>query len=155
MVTGYRLTEEEFLLLAYKYRLAAVPAWLACDPETIDPEKPLRTLGRKSMLLRQNETYIVHPLIDFLFSQLSQADRFAGGTDRVFCYFCPQTVLVLEQSGAALRLLPFQTPRDCFSYLCECGFTGDDLQFSAAEDVGTAEETMESLKNMWEAACEQ
>ena len=92
MVTGYRLTEEEFLLLAYKYRLAAVPVWLTCDPETIDPEKPLRTLGRKSMLLRQNETYIVHPLIDFLFSQLSQADRFAGGTDRVFCYFCPPAV---------------------------------------------------------------
>ena len=88
MVTGYRLTEEEFLLLAYKYRLTAVPVWLTSDPEAIDPEKPLRTLGRKSMLLRQNETYIVHPLIDFLFSQLSQADRFAGGTDWVFCYFC-------------------------------------------------------------------
>ena len=155
MVTGYRLTEEEFLLLAYKYRLAAVPAWLACDPETIDPEKPLRTLGRKSMLLRQDETYIVHPLIDFLFSQLSQAECFAGGTDRVFCWFCPQAALVLEQSGAALRLLPFQTPQDCFSYLCECGFAGDDLQFSTAEDAGIAEETMESLKNMWEAACEQ
>ena len=103
MVTGYRLTEEEFLLLAYKYRLAAVPVWMTCDPETIDPEKPLRTLGRKSMLLRQNETYIVHPLIDFLFSQLSQADRFAGGTDRVFCYFCPQAALVLARRCGSCR----------------------------------------------------
>ena len=52
MVTGYRLTEEEFLLLAYKYRLAAVPVWLTCDPETIDPEKPLRTLGRRISCIR-------------------------------------------------------------------------------------------------------
>ena len=87
MVTGYRLTEEEFLLLAYKYRLAAVPVWLTCDPETIDPEKPLRTLGRKSMLLRQNETYIVHPLIDFLFSQLQAREGRQMET-----YLCKQVV---------------------------------------------------------------
>lgn len=154
MVTGYRLTEEEFILLSYKYRLAAVPAWLACDPETIDPEKPLRTLERKSMLLRQNETYLVHPLIEFLFSQLSQAAHFAGGTDRIFCYFCPQAALVLEQSGAALRLLPFQTPQDCFHYLRECDVKQEDLLFFAAEGAGF-EESMERMKNIWEAACEQ
>ena len=151
MVTGYRLTEEEFLLLAYKYRLAAVPVWLTCDPETIDPEKPLRTLGRKSMLLRQNETYIVHPLIDFLFSQLSQADRFAGGTDRVFCYFCPQAALVLEQSGAALRLLPFQTPQDCFAYLRESGYAREALQPSTRQADGSIQnETEKTLWTQWE-----
>ena len=151
MVTGYRLTEEEFLLLAYKYRLAAVPVWLTCDPETIDPEKPLRTLGRKSMLLRQNETYIVHPLIDFLFSQLSQADRFAGGTDRVFCYFCPQLTLAAEQSGAGVRLLPFQTPQDCFAYLRESGYAREALQPSTRQADGSIQnETEKTLWTQWE-----
>ena len=151
MVTGYRLTEEEFLLLAYKYRLTAVPVWLTSDPEAIDPEKPLRTLGRKSMLLRQNETYIVHPLIDFLFSQLSQADRFAGGTDWVFCYFCPQATLVLEQSGAALRLLPFQTPQDCFAYLRESGYAREALQPSTRQADGSIQnETEKTLWTQWE-----
>ena len=155
MATSYRFTEDEFVFLAYFYQCMTVPAWFLCEPEQIDPEKALRTLERKGMLLKNGEKDTPHPVVEYLFSQLAQTRAFFGGTDRIFCYFCPQLTLAAEQSGAAVRLLPFQTPQDCFAYLCDCGFAGDDLQFSAADDAGIAEETMESLKNMWEAACEQ
>ena len=155
MVTGYRFTEDEFIFLAYFYQCTTVPAWFVCEPEQIDPEKALRTLERKGMLLKNGEKDTPHPVVEYLFSQLAQTRAFFGGTDRIFCYFCPQLTLAAEQSGAAVRLLPFQTPQDCFSYLCECGLEREDLQISAAEGAGIAEESVESLKNMWEAACEQ
>ena len=52
MVTGYRFTEDEFVFLAYFYQCMTVPAWFLCEPEQIDPEKALRTLERKGMLLK-------------------------------------------------------------------------------------------------------
>lgn len=117
MVTGYRFTEDEFIFLAYFYQCTTVPAWFVCEPEQIDPEKALRTLERKGMLLKNGEKDTPHPVVEYLFSQLAQTRAFFGGTDRIFCYFCPQLTLAAEQSGAAVRLLPFQTPQDCFAYL--------------------------------------
>ncbi len=55
MVTGYRFTEDEFIFLAYFYQCTTVPAWFVCEPEQIDPEKALRTLERKGMLLKNGE----------------------------------------------------------------------------------------------------
>ena len=105
MVTGYRFTEDEFIFLAYFYQCTTVPAWFVCEPEQIDPEKALRTLERKGMLLKNGEKDTPHPVVEYLFSQLAQTRAFFGGTDRIFCYFCPQLTLAAEQSGAAVRLL--------------------------------------------------
>ena len=128
MVTGYRFTEDEFVFLAYFYQCMTVPAWVLCEPEQIDPEKALRTLERKGMLLKNGGKNTPHPVIEYLFSQLAQACAFFGGTDRIFCYFCPQLTLAAEQSGAGVRLLPFQTPQDCFAYLRESGYAREALQ---------------------------
>ena len=100
MVTGYRFTEDEFVFLAYFYQCMTVPAWFLCEPEQIAPEKALRTLERKGMLLKNGGKNTPHPVIEYLFSQLAQACAFFGGTDRIFCYFCPQLTLAAEQSGA-------------------------------------------------------
>ena len=73
MVTGYRFTEDEFVFLAYFYQCMTVPAWFLCEPEQIDPEKALRTLERKGMLLKNGGKNTPHPVIEYLFSQLAQA----------------------------------------------------------------------------------
>ena len=153
MVTGYRFTEDEFIFLAYFYQCTTVPAWFVCEPEQIDPEKALRTLERKGMLLKNGEKDTPHPVVEYLFSQLAQTRAFFGGTDRIFCYFCPQLTLAAEQSGAALRLHPFQTPQDCFAYLRESGYEREDLQPSARqEDGGIPNETEKMLWKQWEEA---
>ena len=114
MVTGYRFTEDEFVFLAYFYQCMTVPAWFLCEPEQIDPEKALRTLERKGMLLKNGGKNTPHPVIEYLFSQLAQACAFFGGTVRIFCYFCPQLTLAAEQSGAGVRLLPFMARNSRF-----------------------------------------
>ena len=79
MVTGYRFTEDEFVFLAYFYQCMTVPAWFLCEPEQIDPEKALRTLERKGMLLKNGEKDTPHPVVEYLFSQLAQTRAFFGG----------------------------------------------------------------------------
>ena len=76
MVTGYRFTEDEFIFLAYFYQCTTVPAWFVCEPEQIDPEKALRTLERKGMLLKNGEKDTPHPVVEYLFSQLAQTRAF-------------------------------------------------------------------------------
>ena len=153
MVTGYRFTEDEFVFLAYFYQCMTVPAWFLCEPEQIDPEKALRTLERKGMLLKNGEKDTPHPVVEYLFSQLAQTRAFFGGTDRIFCYFYPQLTLAAEQSGAAVRLLPFQTPQDCFAYLRESGYEREDLQPSARQEDGSIpNETEKMLWKQWEEA---
>ena len=78
------------------------------------------------MLLKNGEKDTPHPVVEYLFSQLAQTRAFPSGTDRIFCYFCPQLTLAAEQSGAAVRLLPFQTPQDCFAYLRESGYEREE-----------------------------
>ena len=68
MVTGYRFTEDEFVVLAYFYQCMTVPAWFLCEPEQIAPEKALRTLERKGMLLKNGGKNTPHPVIEYLFS---------------------------------------------------------------------------------------
>jgi len=109
MVTGYRFTEDEFIFLAYFYQCTTVPAWFVCEPEQIDPEKALRTLERKGMLLKNGEKDTPHPVVEYLFSQLAQTRAFFGGTDRIFCYFCPQ----LTRRGGA-----FASVSDAAGLLC-------------------------------------
>ena len=136
MVTGYRFTEDEFIFLAYFYQCTTVPAWFVCEPEQIDPEKALRTLERKGMLLKNGEKDTPHPVVEYLFSQLAQTRAFFGGTDRIFCYFCP-----------------FQTPQDCFAYLRESGYEREDLQPSARQEDGSIpNETEKMLWKQWEEA---
>lgn len=79
MVTGYRFTEDEFVFLAYFYQCTTVPAWFVCEPEQIDPEKALRTLERKGMLLKNGEKDTPHPVVEYLFSQLAQTRAFSAG----------------------------------------------------------------------------
>ena len=151
MVTGYRFTEDEFVFLAYFYQCMTVPAWFLCEPEQIDPEKALRTLERKGMLLKNGGKNTPHPVIEYLFSQLAQACAFFGGMDRIFCYFCPQLTLAAEQSGAGVRLLPFQTPQDCFAYLRESGYAREALQPSTRQADGSIQnETEKTLWTQWE-----
>ena len=69
MVTGYRFTEDEFVFLAYFYQCMTVPAWFLCEPEQIDPEKALRTLERKGMLLKNGGKNTPHPVIDLMADQ--------------------------------------------------------------------------------------
>lgn len=151
MVTGYRFTEDEFVFLAYFYQCMTVPAWFLCEPEQIAPEKALRTLERKGMLLKNGGKNTPHPVIEYLFSQLAQACAFFSGTDRIFCYFCPQLTLAAEQSGAGVRLLPFQTPQDCFAYLRESGYAREALQPSTRQADGSIQnETEKTLWTQWE-----
>lgn len=109
MVTGYRFTEDEFIFLAYFYQCTTVPAWFVCEPEQIDPEKALRTLERKGMLLKNGEKDTPHPVVEYLFSQLAQTRAFFGGTDRIFCYFARS--LRWPQSKAARRCVCFRFRR--------------------------------------------
>jgi len=105
------------------------------------------------MLLKNGEKDTPHPVVEYLFSQLAQTRAFFGGTDRIFCYFCPQLTLAAEQSGAAVRLLPFQTPQDCFAYLRESGYEREDLQPSARQEDGSIpNETEKMLWKQWEEA---
>lgn len=43
--------------------------------------------------------------------------------------------LAAEQSGAGVRLLPFQTPQDCFAYLRESGYAREALQPSTGRQT--------------------
>ncbi len=59
--------------------------------------------------------------------------------------------LAAEQSGAGVRLLPFQTPQDCFAYLRESGYTREALQPSTRQADGSIQnETEKTLWTQWE-----
>ena len=59
--------------------------------------------------------------------------------------------LAAEQSGAGVRLLPFQTPQDCFAYLRESGYAREALQPSTRQADGSIQnETEKTLWTQWE-----
>lgn len=59
--------------------------------------------------------------------------------------------LAAEQSGAGVRLLPFQTPQDCFAYLRESGYAREALQLSTRQADGSIQnETEKTLWTQWE-----
>ena len=61
------------------------------------------------------------------------------------------TQLAAEQSGAGVRLLPFQTPQDCFAYLRESGYAREALQPSTRQADGSIQnETEKTLWTQWE-----
>lgn len=51
--------------------------------------------------------------------------------------------LAAEQSGAGVRLLPFQTPQDCFAYLRESGYAREALQPSTRQADGSIQNETE------------
>ena len=62
-----------------------------------------------------------------------------------------QALLMSERTGRILRLLPFQTPQDCFAYLRESGYAREALQPSTRQADGSIQnETEKTLWTQWE-----
>lgn len=105
------------------------------------------------MLLKNGEKDTPHPVIEYLFSQLAQTRAFSAGQTGSSAIFAHSLRWAAEQSGAAVRLLPFQTPQDCFAYLRESGYEREDLQPSARQEDGSIpNETEKMLWKQWEEA---
>ena len=153
MVTGYRMTEDEFVLLACFYELAAIPAWIVREPKELDLERVLGTLERRGLVQKMDGQDVPHPVIDFLFSEMVQSPCTAGGTDRIFCWFGAHAALALERNVTALSLLPFQTPQELFAYLRETGYERENLAFAQLDPA--QDDAAARLKETWEAGFEQ